>query len=911
MLGQTISHYRVLRRIGVGGMGEVYEAKDLRLGRHVAVKVLSRSESLPQASQRFEREARAASALNHPHICTIHDVGEHEGQPFIVMELLEGRTLRSLLLNGPLDLAALTTFGIQIADALEAAHQAGIIHRDITPANIFVTPRGGVKILDFGIAKLLPSHQSVGDADADAPVETHESVVTSPGAALGTVAYMSPEQARGDELDHRTDVFSLGAVLYEMATGERPFTGRTSVLVFDAILHGTPVPPLRLNPALPEQLGLIIDKALEKDRRLRYQSAADLEADIEQLKRATESGQTGAVVTRAGGGTAAAGGSGRLAASRTSGASATPTAAAWRRAWPPNRMSAAGLLILAAAAAAGILLWLREPGIPPFTSRQLTTTAGWQAEPALAPDGSLIAYVASEAGEPANLFLVRADGASPPTPLVRGEGPKSHPAWSPDGQRVVFTWVTAPGKPAVYSVPPSGGQPGLLVEDAEDAAISPSGKEIAFVREDVSGNRHLLVAPLADVSRVRMLTTGNGDGLWDHHEPAWSPDGSQLCYRAHRGLWIVPADRGRVARLLTDESARDSDPVWSDDGRFVYFTSVRGGLTVLWRVAAGGGQPRRLTQGAGPERQPSFDRDGRRLVFSTFTKDPDLVVVDLVTREETVFRNEREDFSPALGADRVFFVSKRYGKDDLWVQLLAPPGQSGTAHRLTDRPEAVSHPAVSPDGNWVAYYGVDAQGNRDIWVASVSGGLPTKFTDHPAEDTHPAWSPDGRRLAFSSNRTGGGHIWVGGVSNGKPVGEPRQVTRGASTDQDQAPVWSPDGTRIGYLTQSKDLDWEARIAAADGSGTPMSVPSTVGARRIRWNAASGLLFVSGFFDRPVLSLRTIDTRTWQPVPLTPPIVFGESEELSDFDVSRDARRLVFSRDQRSGNLFVFEAQRPF
>jgi Tol biopolymer transport system component len=910
MIGQTISHYRVLRSVGVGGMGEVYEAEDLNLGRHVAVKVLAKGQSAPQANRRFEREARAASALNHPHICTIHDFGEHDGQLFIVMELLDGQTLRSRLLNGPLALPAITEFAIQIADALETAHRAGIIHRDITPSNIFVTRRGGVKILDFGLAKLSLAHQSVAEADAEAALETHENLVTSPGAAVGTVAYMSPEQARGDVLDPRTDLFSLGAVLYEMATGQRPFIGRTSVLVFDAILHGTPIPPLRLNPALPEELGRIIDKALEKDRRLRYQNAADLGTDVERLKRSTESGRSSAVVAGDSGSTAVAGVSGPLASGEATQASVGLPEPPWWSAWLPGTRTATAVLILAAAATAAIALWLREPGIPAFTSRQLTTTTGWQAEPAIAPDGSQIAYVASEAGESPGIFLIRADGASPPTPLVTGGGPKHRPTWYSNGQRIVFTWETAPGRFAVYSVPRSGGQPVLVVEDAEDPDISPNGEEIAFARVDVSGNRHLLIAALADVGRVRVLTTGNGDGLWDHREPAWSPDGKQICYRAHRGLWIVPAAGGR-ARLLTDETARDADPVWSTDGNFVYFTSERGGPTVLWRVAAAGGRLRRLTLGAGPESQPSLTGDGRRLVFSAFVQDPDLVIIDLATRKETVFKNDREDICPVFGPDCIYFVSRRYGRDDLWVQPLAPVDQATAAWRLTDQPEALSHPAVSPDGKWVAYYGVDAQGNRDIWIAPAGGGRAAKFTDHPAEDTHPAWSPDGKQLAFSSNRTGGTHIWVGDVSNGKPAGDPRQVTRGASTDQDQAPVWSPDGTHIGYLTQSKERDWEARIVAADGSGTSVPVPSTIGARRIRWNAASDLLFVSGIFDRPLVSLRVIDMKNRQLVPLNPPMVLAEIDDFSDFDVSRDAQRLVFSRARRSGNLFVFEAQRPF
>jgi len=635
MLNETIAHYRVLRQLGKGGMGIVYEAEDTKLGRRVALKFLPEATHRdPQALERFLREARAASALNHPGICTIHAIEEHDGRTFIAMELLEGQTLDKLIPLGALPIPRTIEIGIQLADALDAAHKKGIIHRDIKPANIFVTDRNSAKILDFGLAKLLPEHHA-GFGGETTLGDPETLLLTSPGTAVGTISYMSPEQARGEELDARSDLFSLGAVLYQMVTGKQPFPGTTSAVVFDNILHNAPIAPVTLNPDVPPELERILNKALEKDRDVRYQVAAELRADLKRLQRELDSGKVAPVTSS----------SGRIP-TQVSTPAASPAetprapssgsvliAAAGKNKFGTGLALLAALFVLVAAAFGVYSLLPHKKTLPVETmSIENLTNNGHVSIARISPDGKYLLHVLDENGLQ-SLWLRHIPTGSNTQVVTPAATRYSGLTFSPDGNYIYFVRRddSEQAIASLYDAPMLGGTPRLLIKDVDSPiSFSPDGQRFAFLHQHGD-------SAVTDLKIARRDGTLERD-LFHHKEIltdsltlSWSPDGKTIVIPIVQptphdlaGFLAVDAASGETKQVAIAKDRIYLEPSWFPDGSalLVSATTAPTGFlrNQLGIVSFPGGDFRLLTTDTNDYVHPNISADGRTIAASQVTE---------------------------------------------------------------------------------------------------------------------------------------------------------------------------------------------------------------------------------------------------------------------------------------------------
>ena len=804
-LGQTISHYRILEKLGGGGMGVVYKAEDTHLGRFVALKFLPDDVAGNQvAFERFRREARAASALNHPNICTIHEIGEHAGRPFIVMEYLDGKTLRELTFGRALELERLLELGIEIADALDAAHSRGIVHRDIKPANIFVTERGHAKIMDFGLAKMGPGKP---DNITSAPTVTEEHL-TSDGSTLGTVAYMSPEQALGKDLDARTDLFSFGTVLYETATGVLPFRGDTTAAIFDAILNKSPAPPSRINPDIPADLERIINKTLEKDRDVRCQSAAEIRADLKRLKRDTSSGKLSAA-----------------------------TAATVALAPSQKRLSlwiAAALVLLFAAAA----VWFFMPVSPPRVTGSTQLTHDGKSKYAVVTDGSRIYF--NELGSRGQMLLAQMS-------LTGGEileTPSPNKDLyiediSPDNSQLLTASTSDAGMPLenapLWALPLPAGSPRRLGTTASgfsgySARWSPDRQHLVYVR-----GSDLWVAG-ADGDQPVRIATVQGQPM----QPVFSPDSKRIRFTiadraAHTfALWEIRADGLNLHPLLPGwhTPSHECCGIWTPDGRYFIFRSTLqsdsfGDVFALadrtspfHRAAS---TPTQLTFGPLAFWIARMTPDGKKLLVGGYQARGELVHYDSSSKQFVPFLGGIDAYGVAFSRDgkRIAYVDAL--DETLWISQ----ADGSEKIQLTSPPDHAGLPRWSPDGSQIAYLSHRLGQPWRIFLVPSQGGTPEELLLGDRVEGDPTWSADGSRIAYSS-----GLPTPGQKSEIRVVDlKTRQVSSIAGSNDMFSPRWSPDGRYLAALNLesiSKKLflydfqtgKWSDLITDPDGVGYP-------------------------------------------------------------------------------------------
>jgi eukaryotic-like serine/threonine-protein kinase len=753
MTGRTISHYSVEEKLGEGGMGVVYKALDIRLDRFIALKILPADKVAdPDRKRRFIQEAKAASALNHPNIITIHDIDQADGVDFIAMEHVDGKTLDHVIPRNGMRLSELLKYAIQIAGALSRAHAAGIIHRDIKPANIMVTPDGHVKVLDFGLAKLT----EVVEDNTQAPTAPMKAANdgTGEGTILGTVAYMSPEQAEGKKVDARSDIFSFGSVLYEMATGRRAFQDETKISTLAAILNKEPPPVREIAADAPRDLEKIIGRCLRKDPNRRFQHMADVKVALEELKEESESGKLEA---------------GILPTTKRPGFTVSP------------RLAAVMLSVMILAAGA---VWWFTRSRPTATGKtpnlvRLTSDSGLTTDPALSPDGKLFAYASDRGGEGNLDIYVQQLGGGAPIRLTHGPLDNSEPAFSPDGTKIAFHSERDGG--GVYVVSALGGEPRLLVKDGRRPRFSPDGSLITYwVGEQQLNTGRIYVISSSGSEPPRQL---QADFLVATY-PVWAPDGKHILFSGFQNgslaqtfdWWVASIDGGpaiktgvfaalREMGFSPRDMANGVPGMWNQPDQLI-FSGVLGDSTNLWQIPISSktwkvtGSPQRLTFGTALEAQPSVAAS--RMVFASLVSNDDIWSLPVepnrgrVTGDlQRLTQDASVDFWPSVSADgkTVVFLSRRSGNYDVWLKDLG----SGKESAITATPDNESGPHINQDGSKVVYVVGGGPGLSAQYVVAIGAGgapgVPDKICDNCG--TPNEWSPDSRKILSFFGRTGG------------------------------------------------------------------------------------------------------------------------------------------------------------
>jgi serine/threonine protein kinase/Tol biopolymer transport system component len=874
--GARLGHYEILAGIGAGGMGEIYRARDPRLDREVAIKVIAPALSGDAGVlARFEREAMSVARLSHANILAIHEFGQEAGTAFVVMELIDGETLRARLEAGALPARRAVTYALQIARGVAAAHARGVAHRDLKPENVMITREDQVKILDFGLAK--PLETGGGDLTRGGGLTTHA------GFVVGTFGYMAPEQVRGLSVDHRADIFAIGALLYEMLTGQRAFHGATAADTMSAILTGDPPEVDSARVAISPGLDRIVRRCLEKSPDLRFQSATDLAFALETLSTISTAHPGAAQVPP------------------------EPSAAAPRGRlpiWVPWTVAAVAALAAAAA-------WIWKPAATPAEIRwsaftRVTESAAEETSPSLSPDGNTVVYAMTSKGN-WGIYSQRVGGRNP-TPIV--DDPQRNergPAFSADGSLIAFH--ESGGTGGIFVAGATGESVRRLTDFGFDPAWSPDGKQIAFATEEVAdpssrlGDSTLYVVEAGGGSPRKVI---DGDAV----QPAWSPSGDRIAYWSNiggqRDINIVAATGGQPV-AVTRDAAIDWCPVWSPDGRFIYFGSDRGTAMNLWRIAVdpstgrASGTPEPVTAGVHASAGlPRFSRDGTRLAFRSRVASINPVLIPLNTATTQAgtpsvldaSNNVRIPGDRSPDGNLITYYNIGEHQEDVFVG----PARGGAIRRIIDDPARDRGPVFMPDGRSLVFYS-NRGGTWEIWTIDIDGGGLRKLTDSPEGGVYPHVSPKGNFVVYAGDSGRRSFLAPIKPTPAVPSELPGMTVGGkvfTATD------WSPDGARLaGSLVSSSGRP--AGIGIYDLSSHSVTELSADQTYAVKWFSDSRRV---AYFTGEGWQLVVLDTVNRKRVPVTVALPGPASEEM--FAISRDDKAIYYGAAQAASDIWIVE-----